>query len=114
MIVAKVEVVKICEDFPFGAQYIIFQFQANVHLDWDKWDLLDELLGADLEISTLSTFNILAHISSAQASLASSFTTYVIQGMVERITKWWKEDMYHAPKLVHEKILVAVQKEESC
>jgi hypothetical protein len=85
-----------------------------VHLNWDKWDLLDELLRTNLEISTLSTFNILAHISNAQASLACSFTTYVIQGMVGRITKWQKEDMYHAFKLVHEKMLVAVQKEESC
>ncbi len=33
--------------------------------------------------------------------------------MVERITKWWKKDMYHAPRLVHEKLLVATQKEES-
>jgi len=51
------------------------------------------VLGTDLEISTLSTFSILAHISSAQASLACSFTMGVIQGMVERITKWQKEDM---------------------
>jgi hypothetical protein len=76
-----------------------------VHPDWDKWALLNEVLGIDLEISTLSASNILAHISSAQASLACSFITYVIQGMVERITKWQKEDMYHAPRLVHEKLL---------
>jgi hypothetical protein len=114
MIAAKVDVVRICEDFPFWAQYFIFQLQANVHVDWDEWDLLDEVLGTNLEISTLSTFSILAHIWSAQASLACSFTTYVIQGMVERTTKLPKEDMYHAPKLVHEKLLVIAQKEKSC
>jgi hypothetical protein len=37
----------------------------------------------------------------------------VVQGMVERIMKWGKEDMYHAPRLVHEK-LATTQKEESC
>jgi hypothetical protein len=94
MITLEVEVVRKCEDYTFGTQYIIFQFQANVHPNWDKWDLLDEVLGTYLETSTLSTFSILAHISSAQASLACSFTTDVIQGMVERITKWQKEDMY--------------------
>jgi hypothetical protein len=66
-----------------------------VHLDWDKWDLLDEvLLGTYLEISTLLVSSILACISNAQASLACSFTMDVIQGMVERSTKWWNEDMY--------------------
>jgi hypothetical protein len=62
MIATKVEVVKICEDFPFLAQYFIFQLQANVHLNWDEWELFDEVLGTYLEISTLSTFSILAHI----------------------------------------------------
>jgi hypothetical protein len=71
------------------------------------------VLGTNLEISTLSTSSIFVHISSAQASLACSFTIDVIQGMVERITKWWKEDMYHAPRLVHEKLLATTQKEES-
>ncbi len=116
VIAIEMEVVIICGDFPFGTQYIIFQFQANVHLDWDKWDkwdLLDEVLRTNLEISTLSAFSILAHISNAQASLACSFTTYVNQGMVERITKWRKEDMYHASRLVHEKLLAATQKEKS-
>jgi hypothetical protein len=114
MITLEVEVVKKCEDFPFGTQYFIFQFQANAHPYCDKWDLLDEMLGTNLEIPTLLASSILAHISSAQASLACSFTTDVIKGMVERITKWWKEDMYHVPRLVHEKLLVAAQKEESC
>jgi hypothetical protein len=34
--------------------------------------------------------------------------------MVERIAKWLKEDMYHAPILVLEKLLVVAQKEKSC
>ncbi len=67
-----------------------------------------------METSTLSTSNVLVNISSAKVSLAYSFTTDVIQGMLERIRKWWKEDMYHGPKLVHEKLLVVTQKEESC
>jgi len=67
-----------------------------------------------LEISTLSAFSIIANISSAQASLAYSFTMDVIQGKVERITKWQKEDMYHVPRVVHEKLLATTQKEESC
>jgi hypothetical protein len=67
-----------------------------------------------LEISTLLAFCIIANISSAQASLAYSFTTDVIQGKVERITKWQKEDKYHVPRLVHEKLLATTQKEESC
>jgi hypothetical protein len=83
MITSKVEVVKKCEDFPFGAQYIIFQFQAYVHPNWDKWDLLDEGLRTNLEFSTLSTFNILAHISGAQASLACSFTMDVIKAWLK-------------------------------
>jgi hypothetical protein len=66
-----------------------------------------------LEISTLLAFNILAHISTTQTSLAWSFIMDVVQGMVERIMKWRKEDMYHVPKLVHEK-LATIQKEESC
>ncbi len=48
MITLEVEVVRKCEDFTFGTQYIIFQFQANVHPNWDKWDLLDEVLGTYL------------------------------------------------------------------
>ncbi len=50
------EVVKKCEDFFFGTQYIIFQFQANAHPNWDKWDLLDGVLGTYLEISNLISF----------------------------------------------------------
>jgi hypothetical protein len=34
MITLEVEVVRKCEDYTFGTQYIIFQFQANVHPNW--------------------------------------------------------------------------------
>jgi hypothetical protein len=35
----------------------------------------------------------------------------VVQGMVERIMKWGKEDMYHAPRFVREKLAIT-QKEK--
>ncbi len=66
-----------CQDFPFGTYYIIFQLCANAHPNWDKWDLLDEVLGTYLEISTLLAFGILAHISHAKASMACSFVRWM-------------------------------------
>ncbi len=42
IISSKAEVVKKCKDFSFGTQYIISQFQANAHPNWDKWIYLME------------------------------------------------------------------------
>jgi len=60
------------------------QFQANAHVDWKKWDILDGVLRTNLRISTLLASNIFIHIL-VTPFLACSFMMDVVQGMVQGI-----------------------------